>query len=135
MFTLEPSPSGLRELRRRLRLSQERLAEILGVDRKSVSNWERGSHAPRSWGGLQARILGAPDETWDYLRTPEQNLARRRMRQHTPPGWPHLRCKRHPDFPLVLGVDGLPWCGLCIKYLTPGDYLENFLDTAETASE
>jgi len=39
-------PGRLREARRRLGLSQARLAALLGVDEGSVAAWERGEHRP-----------------------------------------------------------------------------------------
>ena len=38
----------IREYRKKRRLSQEKLAEMLGVDRSNVAKWEAGVHKPRA---------------------------------------------------------------------------------------
>ena len=45
----------VRALRRRLSLSQQRLAEELGTRQQTVSEWETGRYRPR---GASARLLG-----------------------------------------------------------------------------
>ena len=40
------SPSEIRELRKRLGLTQRELAERLDVHKQSVCNWETGRHPP-----------------------------------------------------------------------------------------
>ena len=44
----------VRELRHRLGLSQQALADELGIRQATVSDWERGIYAPR---GASARML------------------------------------------------------------------------------
>lgn len=41
------TPERIAELRRKLELSQDQLAEKLGVNRSNVSRWERGETRPR----------------------------------------------------------------------------------------
>ena len=55
-----PPPAARRALRERKHLSQGDLAEIVGVTRQALSNWERGLRAPR--GTTRARYLAALDE-------------------------------------------------------------------------
>ena len=38
----------IREYRKKRRLSQEKLAEMVGVDRSNVAKWEAGVHKPRA---------------------------------------------------------------------------------------
>ena len=38
----------IREYRKKCRLSQEKLAEMVGVDRSNVAKWEAGVHKPRA---------------------------------------------------------------------------------------
>lgn len=38
----------LRELRKGRNLTQEELAKILGVDRSTIAQWERGENMPRA---------------------------------------------------------------------------------------
>jgi DNA-binding transcriptional regulator YiaG len=45
---------GVRALRGRLKLSQQAMADELGVRQATVSDWERGLYAPR---GASARML------------------------------------------------------------------------------
>jgi transcriptional regulator with XRE-family HTH domain len=42
-----PSPALCRELRLQAQLSQQDIADALGVHRESVSRWERGERSPR----------------------------------------------------------------------------------------
>jgi transcriptional regulator with XRE-family HTH domain len=42
-----PEPLILRHIRERAQVSQEELAEIVGVDRASVSRWENGTRTPK----------------------------------------------------------------------------------------
>jgi DNA-binding transcriptional regulator YiaG len=46
--------SAVRELRRELQLTQQQLAEELGVRQQTVSEWETGMYRPR---GASARML------------------------------------------------------------------------------
>ena len=48
------SPAHVRELRRRLSLSQQAMAQELGVRQQTVSDWEQGIYSPR---GASARVL------------------------------------------------------------------------------
>ena len=48
----------IRRARERLRWSQQRLADEIGVDRKTVGNWESGRSSPRSAIGALEQILG-----------------------------------------------------------------------------
>src|SRR5947207_15274223 len=48
------TPDRIRNLRRRLGLSQERLANVLGVTWTTVNRWEAGSSSPT---GMPARLL------------------------------------------------------------------------------
>ena len=42
-----PPPAMRREIRRLAGLSQEDIANVLGVHREAVSRWERGERCPR----------------------------------------------------------------------------------------
>lgn len=53
----------IKRARERLRLSQQQLADRLGVDRKSVDNWENGRTRPRSSLGALEAVLGSLDGT------------------------------------------------------------------------
>jgi DNA-binding transcriptional regulator YiaG len=46
--------TSVRGLRRHLRLTQEQLAQELGVRQQTVSEWETGAYAPR---GASERLL------------------------------------------------------------------------------
>ena len=48
------NPASVRELRRRLGLSQQAMARELGVRQQTVSDWEQGLYSPR---GASARVL------------------------------------------------------------------------------
>lgn len=48
----------IRRLREQRRWSQEQLADMLGVNKKSVSNWERGRNDPRNSIGALSEIFG-----------------------------------------------------------------------------
>jgi transcriptional regulator with XRE-family HTH domain len=48
----------LRRARERARLTQRQLAEAVGVDRKTVGNWESGASSPRSSMGRLEAVLG-----------------------------------------------------------------------------
>ena len=55
-----PLPARIRNAREQLRMSQQQLADAIGVDRSSVSNWERGTHAPtRVALAALERVLGS----------------------------------------------------------------------------
>jgi DNA-binding transcriptional regulator YiaG len=53
--TVEWDASSVRALRRHLALTQEALAEELGVRQQTVSEWETGVYRPR---GASGRLLG-----------------------------------------------------------------------------
>jgi DNA-binding transcriptional regulator YiaG len=46
--------AGVRRLRRELQLTQQELAEQLGVRQQTISEWETGAYEPR---GASARLL------------------------------------------------------------------------------
>lgn len=48
----------IRRARERARLTQRQLAEAVGVDRKTVGNWESGVSSPRSSLGRLETVLG-----------------------------------------------------------------------------
>jgi transcriptional regulator with XRE-family HTH domain len=59
----------LRRARERARLTQRQLAAAVGVDRKTVGNWESGVSSPRSSLGRLEAVLkehgfSAGDESW-----------------------------------------------------------------------
>lgn len=60
MSVMATEPLGTRIAKRRhqLRLSQEELAERLGVNRTSVANWEAGKHYPQRHIGALEQVLG-----------------------------------------------------------------------------
>lgn len=49
----------IRRARERARLTQRQLGEAVGVDRKTVGNWETGMSSPRSSLGRLEAVLGA----------------------------------------------------------------------------
>jgi len=63
------SPPVRRELRRLAGLSQQDVAEVLGVHRETVSRWERGERTPRGERLLAyatvLRVLREPAEVMD----------------------------------------------------------------------
>jgi transcriptional regulator with XRE-family HTH domain len=48
----------IRKRRQELQLTQEELAERVGVNRSSVTNWERGRHFPQRYLGRVEAVLG-----------------------------------------------------------------------------
>jgi transcriptional regulator with XRE-family HTH domain len=54
----EPLGTRIAKRRHQLRLSQEELAERLGVNRTSVANWEAGKHYPQRHIGALEQVLG-----------------------------------------------------------------------------
>ncbi|MET7280960.1 helix-turn-helix transcriptional regulator [Kribbella sp. NPDC005582] len=56
----------LAQQRKAAGLSQERLAEILGVDRSTIGRWEAGDTDPQPW--LRPRVAAALDLSTDELR-------------------------------------------------------------------
>lgn len=53
----------MRGLRRHMRLTQDQLAEALGVRQQTVSEWETGLHRPR---GASGRLLTIVAEQSDF---------------------------------------------------------------------
>lgn len=49
-------PWQILRIRRGLHMSQREFGDLLGVDEKTVSDWERGVHVPKEDSG--ARLLG-----------------------------------------------------------------------------
>ena len=56
---------GVRRLRRHMELTQEQLAEALGVRQQTISEWETGQYQPR---GASERLLSivADDAGYEY---------------------------------------------------------------------
>ena len=54
-----PEPAMRQHLRRRARLTQEDVAEAVGVDRATLSRWESGARTPR--GDRLARYVAVLD--------------------------------------------------------------------------
>ncbi|HZP57645.1 MAG TPA: helix-turn-helix domain-containing protein [Dehalococcoidia bacterium] len=54
---------GVRGLRRHMALTQEQLAELLGVRQQTVSEWETGAYRPR---GASERLLSLVAEDAGY---------------------------------------------------------------------
>ncbi|HLU33612.1 MAG TPA: helix-turn-helix domain-containing protein [Natronosporangium sp.] len=55
----------IRRARERARLTQRQLADAVGVDRKTVGNWESGASHPRSSLGRLESVLGRHGFTID----------------------------------------------------------------------
>jgi len=62
---------SVRQLRRHMQLTQEQLAEALGVRQQTVSEWETGMYTPR---GASDRLLTiiADDAGYTYGVTPKE---------------------------------------------------------------
>jgi putative transcriptional regulator len=64
----DTAPLGVRDLRRRSRLTQLEFATRLGVPVETIRNWEQGKRAPRGPArALLAVIAHAPDTVFDAL--------------------------------------------------------------------
>lgn len=50
----------LKELRRKLDLTQVQLAQLIGVDVKTIQNWESGRKIPRSKDGILQSLIAKP---------------------------------------------------------------------------
>lgn len=50
----------LKDLRRKLDLTQVQLAQLIGVDVKTIQNWESGRKIPRSKDGILRSLLTKP---------------------------------------------------------------------------
>jgi ribosome-binding protein aMBF1 (putative translation factor) len=55
------------------KISQEKLAEMLGVKAMTVSRWERGGHLPnkKHWPEIEKATGIAPSELVKHVKTPE----------------------------------------------------------------
>jgi transcriptional regulator with XRE-family HTH domain len=52
----------IKRARERMRWSQQELADRIGVNRKTVDNWENGRNSPRSSLGALEAVLGSLSE-------------------------------------------------------------------------
>lgn len=59
--------TSIKRARERKRWSQRQLADVLGVDRKTIDNWENGRTSPRS-------SIGAIEEALDVNLTDGQSV-------------------------------------------------------------
>ena len=71
---------AVRSLRRRLGLSQQTLAQELGVRQQTISEWETGLYAPR---GASRRVLSILAERAGTYRTGDQTGERQRRAHDT----------------------------------------------------
>lgn len=62
---LRPIHARIKQLRLKRGLSQQALAKKCGLDKTTVSHWERGKSAPRWW--LEPKVAAALDVTVDEL--------------------------------------------------------------------
>ena len=73
-----PVGRRIRLRRQALKWSQQELADKLGVNRATVSAWERGKHLPERTEGAIESVLGislpGPDETEDYTDPVERAI-------------------------------------------------------------
>lgn len=77
MAAVTGSPGrAIKDARERRHLTQQQLADILGVDRKTVDNWEHGRTSPRNRMG--ALVAWAPE-----LGGGESDAERHKERLHT----------------------------------------------------
>lgn len=56
-------PNEIKELRERLRLTQEEFGKLVGASSRTVSNWENGSNIPESKLSRIAAIAEAPESS------------------------------------------------------------------------
>ena len=98
----------IKAARERLRLSQQQLADLLQVDRKSVSNWELGhTHPSRALLHALEQVLGSLDGGADDLLTLADDIRRSRELSATQKqallglldGRPHGRHALLPAYP------------------------------------
>ena len=68
----------IRKRRQVLRMTQERLAAMLGVSKSTVANWERGKHFPLRYMGALEDVLGTSLED-DNPPEPRISAELRRM--------------------------------------------------------
>ncbi|MFF7704172.1 helix-turn-helix transcriptional regulator [Streptomyces lydicus] len=100
---------GLAERRRALGYSQEKLAQLLGVDRTTVGRWESGKVAPQppQRRGLAAALEVSLEELDNLLEPPRaagQEAARRRFSDPPNAGDPDEMIRR--EFLRILTVSG-----------------------------
>jgi len=67
------SAEEVRRLRRHLGLSQDELAEELGMRQQTISEWETGRYQPR---GASARLLGMIAERAGFEYLPQSHARR-----------------------------------------------------------
>ncbi len=55
------------------KISQEKLAELIGVRAMTVSRWERGGHLPnkKHWPKIEKATGIAPSQLVEHVKTPE----------------------------------------------------------------
>ncbi|MFJ8208377.1 helix-turn-helix domain-containing protein [Streptomyces sp. NPDC096033] len=100
---------GLTERRRTLGYSQEKLAELLGVDRTTVGRWESGKITPQPWQrpGLAATLGLSLQELEAFLSPPEavqQGVAEPQSTHRPSVGDPDEMIRR--EFLRILTVSG-----------------------------
>lgn len=63
----------IRQLRKRIKITQEQLAEAVGVDVRTVQRWEAGENGP-DFSNLEpiAKILGVPVEGLFIFQKPQK---------------------------------------------------------------
>ena len=50
----------IKKIRKKLGLTQKQLAEMIGVDPKTIQNWEYGKNIPQSKSLILGELMGAP---------------------------------------------------------------------------
>lgn len=50
----------IKNIRKKLGLTQKQLAEMIGVDPKTIQNWEYGKNIPQSKSLILGELMGAP---------------------------------------------------------------------------
>jgi transcriptional regulator with XRE-family HTH domain len=61
-----PSPAGAKAIRLGVGVTQQQLADELGVDRVTVARWESGKRTPR--GELRLRYIAVLETLAEFLR-------------------------------------------------------------------
>ena len=100
--------TSIKRARERKRWTQRQLADALGVDRKTVDNWENSRTSPRSSIGALEEVLGislgdTDEDAADRLEAEASALlqqaralrARRQKKQDEPEGTATYRDARH----------------------------------------